>query len=483
MATAAEDLPFDPVSRDPRFVKLETEWRLLLDRHLRHRESDDAFYRYNRPLADGDPPQGWKLHVSATLLSACEIFSAIAPVLLQSGARVKALESMLTVKRLNCGSYYGYQQIGKFVTVFARSEAEAVTLAEGLHRATRGMIGPRVPSDLPYAPDGIVFYRYGAFRPLRPGSKRCDAVHGPDGELVPDLRDPKRPVPEWVNSPFAAVSENAEQAPIAFGIVPYQAISLRGKGAVYRALDLRQSPARVVILKEGIRWGEVDLDRRDGLSRLADELAAIEALSDAGVEVPEILARFRSQDRLYAAFEHIDGEPLQALLTASQTPLDLDFALGVCRQTAQYLHRMHRSGWVWRDCKPQNLIITDDGRVRPVDFEDAIRVDAPVRLPTGTAAYLPPEWPALGDPIAQDLYALGVTLHQTLSRSVGHSVAASVECYRDDVPHRIRSLIAQLLSSDPSARPSAQSVSNALESSDMKVKADEIIKQTLYELD
>jgi tRNA A-37 threonylcarbamoyl transferase component Bud32 len=455
--------PTDPATRDPRFQKLESEWRLLLERYLPHREDRDPFYCYNRALADCDPPQGWKLHVSATLLSACEVFAAVAPVLLPSGVRFKALVSMLALKRANCGSFHGYRQIGKFVTVFARSEAEALALAEALDRATQGMIGPRVPSDLPYRPDGIVFYRYGAFRPLRADSERNDTLLTPEGELVPDLREPGRAVPEWVKNPFTPVAEVTESIPVNFGFMPLETISLRGKGAVYRALDLRQSPARLVVLKEGIRWGEVDLDLRDGYSRLADELAALAALSALGVAVPQVLAQFQSGDRLYALFEHIAGEPVQTLLMASSEPLDLTLALGICIQAARLLSQMHSHGWAWRDCKPQNLIRGDDGLVRAVDFEDAIRFDAPLRLPAGTTSYLPPEWPDPDGLVAQDLYALGVTLHQTLSRSIGYSIEAPLEHYRGDVPREIRDLVSELLSPDRRHRPSADIVVRILE--------------------
>lgn len=456
-------LQTDPVSHDPRFRRLADAWSLLLDRHLPHREPSDPFYRYNRPLSERDPAQGWKLHVSATLLSACEVFSAIMPILARSEVRFKAIESLITLKRVNCGSFFGYRQIGKFVAVFARDESEALALADALHRATAGMTGPSVPSDLPYRADGIVFYRYGAFRALRPGSQRCDSIRAPDGELVPDLREPGRSVPSWAANPFPAVPDDTSHIPLSFGFLPYQIISVRGKGAVHRALDVRESPARLVILKEGIRGGEIDLDLRDGYGRLADELSALTTLGALGLPVPRVIAEFRSRERLYAAMEHLDGESLQTLLVASDAPVALDVGLSICLQTTRWLLQLHGSGWVWRDCKPQNLIVGKNGTVRAIDFEEATRADAPAPLPAGTRAYLPPEWPSTEHLVAQDLYALGVTFHQTLSRSIRQSIKAPLEHYRDDLPLELRSLVARLLSADPLARPIAGSVVETLE--------------------
>ncbi len=455
-------LQTDPVSRDPRFQRLAEAWCILLDRHLPHREANDPFYRYSRPLSERDPEQGWKLHVSATLLTACEVFAAVVPILLRSDVRFKAIESLVTLKRLNCGSFFGHRQIGKFVTVFARDEAEALALALALHGATAGMAGPAVPSDLPYLADSIVFYRYGAFRPLRADSQRCDAIRTPAGDLVPDLREPGRAVPDWVTNPFPTVPDNHAAVPLSFGFLPYQALSLRGKGSVHRALDVRRSPARLVILKEGIRGGEVDLDRRDGLTRLADELSTLTALRGLEMLVPRLVADFRSRDRLYVAMEHLDGESLQTLLFAADAAVALDTGLSICLQAARWLVRLHSAGWVWRDCKPHNLIVGTDGVLRAVDFEDATRADDPAPTPAGTRAYLPPEWPSAAHLVAQDLYALGVTFHQTLSGVIKQSIKAPLEHYRDDLPVELCDLVARLLSPAPLARPAAESVVDTL---------------------
>ena len=118
--------------------------------------------------------------------------------------------------------------------------------------------------------------------------------------------------------------------------------------------------------------------------------------------------------------------------------------------------------------KPLNLIVADGGRLRPVDFEGACRIDAPDSLPWGTPAYLPPEPRGIstgGAYISQDLYALGVTLHQLFSGRVLDSSErpAPVGQLRRRVPPAVRKVIAALLQPQPKLRPQAQTVLETLE--------------------
>jgi hypothetical protein len=59
-----------------------------------------------------------------------------------------------------------FSQIGKFVTVYCRTDNEATILAEKLLRATEGLPGPDVPFDEAYKRGSCVSYRYGAFYPI-----------------------------------------------------------------------------------------------------------------------------------------------------------------------------------------------------------------------------------------------------------------------------------------------------------------------------
>ena len=107
--------------------------------------------------------QGWKLHLSATILSAAEVFARAEPILRKNDVLFKVPSRLELLRSLNSG-LADFSQIGKFLTVYPRSTDEAVKLARELHRATRGLSGPRIPFDAQYRKGSLVYYRYGAFR-------------------------------------------------------------------------------------------------------------------------------------------------------------------------------------------------------------------------------------------------------------------------------------------------------------------------------
>jgi hypothetical protein len=234
----------------------------------------DSVWRYSREEEAGDPEQGWKLHVSATVLSAGRVLAAVAPLLRRRGVLFKAPVSLDELDKLNSGLYYGYSQVGKFVTVYPRTDQEAVLLARGLHRLTRGLPGPPVPFDLQYRPGSRVYYRYGAFKTIElthADGRRTFAVRDPEGALVPDLRDSAAP-PAWAADPFApkrpARARPGPPTPLQSTFRAFRALSQRGKGGVYQALDLSARPPQLCILKEGRKEGEIDWAGRDGFWRV-----------------------------------------------------------------------------------------------------------------------------------------------------------------------------------------------------------------------
>src|SRR5439155_18613094 len=144
-------------------------------------------WKYSRRLSPGHPAQGWKIHVSGTVLSARNIFVRVRPLLAKYEAAFKAPARLEFLAALNSGLGQ-FSQIGKFITVYPRNEAEAVRLAQELHAATRGMSGPNVPFDRRYRKQGLVFYRYGSFVPVGRNDPD-DTIMDPAGRAHADLRD------------------------------------------------------------------------------------------------------------------------------------------------------------------------------------------------------------------------------------------------------------------------------------------------------
>jgi hypothetical protein len=436
----------------------------------------DSVWRYNRAPNPGDLEQGWKLHVSATVLNANEALTKVAPLLTGCGVQFKAPSTLQELARINSGLQHGYSQVGKFITVYPRTTAEAVSLAGKLHELTCRMPAPAVPFDRQFRPGSNVFYRYGAFRLLemeQPGGARAAALRDPQGNLVPDLRESEAAKPDWVQDPFT----NGERLPeLAPGESPlkttyraFRALTQRGKGGVYQAVDLSAYPPRFCILKEGRKHGELSWDGRDGYWRVAHEERVLAHLSAAGVKAPSVYASFDLDGNRYLATEFIEGESLQSLLNRQRRRFSVPRALRYGGEMAAILHAIHSSGWVWRDCKPANFMVTREGRLRPLDFEGACPADRPDPLPWSTPAFVPPEHLAANETrssVFDDLYSLGAVIYLLLTGRLPEAASpAPVARLRRGVPVQVRELVETLLTAAPRNRPDALAVVRELQAS------------------
>ena len=454
--------------------RLDAVWESLCDSYLTIRP-ERSIWRFNRAMDAGDAEQGWKIHVSATILTATQVFERVAPVLQGAGLLFKAARSLDELQRLNCGLFYGYSQVGKFITVYPRSEAEAVDIARKLCGLVSRLPAPAVPYDLRYRASKCIYYRYGAFGSLEvtlPDGTRQPAIRSPRGELEIDRREPGAAVPKWAADPFRqphrprARRRPSAESPLKTKFHAFLALSQRGKGGVYQALDESVRPVRPCIVKEGRRHGETDWDGRDGYYRARHEETVLKSLRDAGVAVPQVYASFEAGPNYYLVLELIEGVSLQSLLNKGRRSLPTREALGYGLKIAELLERVHAAGWVWRDCKPLNLIVTPEGDLRPLDFEGACRVGRPERSPWGTLGYAAPESQSARarSRLPEDLYALGATLHHLL----GGRVPAYAEGRRRAPPLRrdlhpsVRKLVAALLDPDSHSRPDLQAVKGAL---------------------
>jgi tetratricopeptide (TPR) repeat protein len=207
---------------------------------------------------------------------------------------------------------------------------------------------------------------------------------------------------------------------------PYEVLAplgAGGMGEVWRARDTRLGrDVAVKVLP--------DLTTNDpkALARFQSETKAVAALSH-----PSILSIFdvgEANGIHYAVTELLEGETLRQLV--ARGPVPLKRALEIALQVTEGLAAAHEKGIVHRDLKPENLFLTEDGRVKILDFglarhETTFRDPNDTHSPTlsefteagavlGTVAYMSPEQ-ARGHRVdhRSDEFSLGTVLYEMLA--------------------------------------------------------------------
>ncbi|MBV9381415.1 MAG: protein kinase [Streptosporangiaceae bacterium] len=213
------------------------------------------------------------------------------------------------------------------------------------------------------------------------------------------------------------------------------------------------------------------------------ELVGVPAVYDTGVDdLPD------GTRQLWLVMQLLRGSTLETLLdgasfSGSDTP-GVAWAVAVAAQIAAVLADVHRVDIVHRDIKAANVMVTDGGLVKVLDFGIAILRGAgalprltQVDRTVGTPAYMSPEqWAGQLVTPASDVYSLGCLLFELLTGDmpfhgssrmplrVAHQECAvpSAAAARKSVPPAVDKLVAAMLAKDPAARPAAEAVYRAL---------------------
>lgn len=459
---------------------LNKRWQEISQRFLPI-VSKETIWRYSRIYEPDDPDQGWKLHISTTILNAPEVLETAATFLKSQGALFKAPVSLREIKKINSGIYYNYSQIGKIITVYPQTNEQAVFFAEQLHLLTKKLSAPAVPFDLQFKPESSVYYRYGAFKTFElkdADGPKILAMRNQDGELIPDSRYVQQPHPEWVSNPFPSMPPETEtsETPLTKNYKVFRALSQRGKGGVYQAVDFTGESPRFCLVKEGRKNGEVDWDGRDGFWRIRYEKHVLEILQNAGVNVPQVYSSFETAKNFYLVTEFIQGETLHAFLQKRKRLLSVSQAIKYAIQLSRLITQIHSAGWLWRDCKPGNLIIGEDNSLRPIDFEGACPINRPDYLPYSTLAptfFEESEIYSRQCRINPDLFALGAIIYLLFEGELPNVTSADCvpQISRRKVPTEIKLLVSQLLNPNPTIYPMAKTIAQKLETALKSAKA------------
>jgi beta-lactam-binding protein with PASTA domain len=211
-------------------------------------------------------------------------------------------------------------------------------------------------------------------------------------------------------------------------------IAQGGMATVYLALDTRLDRDVALKVMHAHLAGDAQFT-----ARFVREARAAARLSHPNVV--QVYDQGAEGDVLYLAMERLLGRTLREVLTERRV-LTAREALTVLEPLLDALAAAHRLGIVHRDVKPENVILTDDGRVKVADFglaRAATTNTSTTGVLLGTVGYLSPELVARGAADARsDVYAAGIMLFEMLTGRLpfvgGAPIQVAYQHVNDEVP-------------------------------------------------
>src|SRR5437660_7555550 len=200
-----------------------------------------------------------------------------------------------------------------------------------------------------------------------------------------------------------------------------QKLGAGGQGTVYKATDQKLGRTVVVkVLPAELTGKETNLKRFEREARLASSL-----------DHPNICTIFDMDEAdglHFISMQYVEGRNVRQLVNGR--PLELESALRIAVQVADALAVAHARGIIHRDIKSGNIMVTDAGQVKILDFGLAKLLDeseasnsgihqtelTEIGVPYGTATYAAPEQ-ARGDKVdaRADIFSTGVLVYEMLT--------------------------------------------------------------------
>lgn len=246
------------------------------------------------------------------------------------------------------------------------------------------------------------------------------------GIAGPDLDD-------VVSREQRALSDEGAGFPPGTQIGSYRIVRLIGSGGMGSVYEAEQErPRRRVALKT-VRLGT---DDPEALVRFRYESELLARLHHPGIAVVHESGIHRLSEGYELPYFAMEFVPGARTLTeyAWQEGLETADRLELFRRVCDAVHFGHGRGIVHRDLKPDNILVSEDGSPKIIDFgvaralgsdQEVTRIQTTHGQLVGTLPYMSPEQLS-GDPeridTRSDVYALGVVLYQLLTRRLPHDL-------------------------------------------------------------
>jgi len=238
-----------------------------------------------------------------------------------------------------------------------------------------------------------------------------------------------------------------------------------GMGVVYKAHDTKLK--RLVAVKFLPQQVAVNKENRERFKIEAQAAAALNHPNIATIHAIE-----EHDDQIFIVMEYIEGKELMDIVgNGPDRSLPINDVINYATQIAEGMKAAHKKGIVHRDIKSSNIMITDEGQVKIMDFGLA-KMGGNAQLTKqysviGTAAYMSPEQ-VEGQPVDErsDIFSFGVVLYEMLSGmlpfsgdydvavlySIVNTDPAPLEEFNPSIPDQLKQVVSQCLKKSKNER-------------------------------
>ena len=243
-----------------------------------------------------------------------------------------------------------------------------------------------------------------------------------------------------------------------------------GMGVVYLAEDTKlKRQVAIKFLPHHISANEEER------KRFEIEAQAAAALNHPNIATIHAIEKYDGQ--MFIVMEYIEGKELKEIIERKHVgaeyiqPLQINDIINYAIQIAEGLDSAHKKGIIHQDIKSSNIMVTNDGKVKIMDFglakiqgsKETTKIDTTI----GTAYYMSPEQIRGGDlEHKTDLWSFGVVLYemltgklpftgdyeQAISYSIVNEKQKPVSDYRDDIPEDLVFVVNKCLSKNADQR-------------------------------
>ncbi|BDQ03385.1 bifunctional serine/threonine-protein kinase/formylglycine-generating enzyme family protein [Ignavibacterium sp.] len=238
-----------------------------------------------------------------------------------------------------------------------------------------------------------------------------------------------------------------------------------GMGIVYKAEDTKlKREVAIKFLPQSFNVSEKDKEKLKAEAQIA-----------AGLNHPNIATVYAIEefgDDTFIVMEYVKGKELKDLFKVpSGRKIKLSEIIDYAIQITEGINAAHKKGIIHRDIKSSNIMLSDDGRIRVMDFGLAhIHGDPNISKKgstPGTTAYMSPEQ-LRGEEVdfVSDIWSLGIVLFEMLTEqtpfqgnfdqaiiySILHEKPKSLKKINPEIPDELEQIVLSCLEKDPKKR-------------------------------